>query len=61
MKHDRSVNVRLAALDALTRDIDNPGVRREIIHGLAEQTSPLMQIALVDVIVQMNDRESREA
>ncbi len=61
MKHDRSVNVRLAALDALTRDIDNPGVRGEIIHGLAVQTSPLMQIALVDVIVQMNDRESRDA
>ena len=60
MKHDRNVNVRLAALDALSRDMGDPAVRREILHALPEQTSPLMQVALVDLLVRMNDRESRE-
>jgi anti-sigma factor ChrR (cupin superfamily) len=60
MKHDRNVNVRIAALDALSREIGTPDVRREVIHALPDQTSPLMQIALVDVLVQINDGESRE-
>jgi hypothetical protein len=60
MKHDRNVNVRLAALDALSRDISIPEVHREIIHALPEQASPLMQVALVDLLVQINDRESRD-
>ena len=60
MKHDRNVNVRLAALDALARDISSPDVRQEIIVALPEQTSPLMQVALVDLLVQINDRESRD-
>ena len=60
MKHDRNVNVRLAALDALARDISSPDVRHEIIHALPGQASPLMQVALVDLLVQINDRESRD-
>jgi hypothetical protein len=60
MNHDRNVNVRLAALDALSRDIGTSGVRGEIIRTFPEQSSPLMQIALVDVLVQINDPESRE-
>jgi hypothetical protein len=60
MKHDRNVNVRLAALDALARDISDSAVRREIIQAFPGQPSPLMQIALVDLLVQINDREARE-
>jgi len=60
MNHDRNVNVRLAALDALSREIGTPGVRREIIRAFPGQSSPLMQIALVDVLVQINDPESRD-
>jgi hypothetical protein len=60
MKHDRNVNVRLAALDALSRDIGSPDVRREILYALPEQPSPVMQVALVDLLVQINDRESRD-
>ncbi|MGA9118310.1 MAG: HEAT repeat domain-containing protein [Bacteroidota bacterium] len=60
MQHDRNVNVRLAALDALSRDVHDPVVRREIIHALPGQTSPLMQIALVDILVQIDDREARD-
>ena len=60
MKHDRNVNVRLAALDALSRDLSDPFIRSEVIHTLPGQSSPLMQIALVDVLTQVNDKESRE-
>lgn len=60
MKHDRNVNVRLAALDALAREVGRPAVRTEIVHALPAQASPLMQIALVDLLVQINDGESRD-
>ena len=59
MKYDPNVNVRLAALDALTRDLNQPRVRQEIIRAFPTQVSPLMQAALVDVLVQMKDPESR--
>ena len=60
MKHDGNVNVRLAALDALAREIGRPAVRSEIVHALPAQSSPLMQMALVDLLVQINDGESRD-
>ena len=54
------MNVRLAALDALAREVGRPAVRSEIVHALPAQASPLMQIALVDLLVQINDGESRD-
>ncbi len=60
MNHDRNVNVRLAALNALSRDMDNPSVQREIIRSFPGQSSPLMQLALVNLLVQINTPESRE-
>lgn len=59
MKYDPNVNVRLAALNALTRDLNQAQVRQEIIRTFPLQASPLMQAALVDVLVQMKDPESR--
>jgi hypothetical protein len=59
MKYDPNVNVRLAALDALTRDLNQPRVRQEIIQTFPAQASPLMQAAMVDVLVQMKDPDSR--
>jgi len=61
MQHDRNVNVRLAALDALSRDVASPSVRSEVIRSLPQQSSPLMQCALVDVLVQMNSQEAKDA
>jgi hypothetical protein len=60
MNHDRNVNVRLAALNALSRDMENPPVQREIIRSFPGQSSPLMQLALVNLLVQINTPESRE-
>ena len=60
MNHDRNVNVRLAALDALAHEMGNAAVRHEIIRSLPRQSSPLMQLALVDLLVQINSGESRD-
>jgi hypothetical protein len=58
LMHDPNVNVRLATIDALkplsSRDI----VRRGVIDALPRQTSPLVQIALIDFIVEKNGREA---
>jgi len=58
LMHDPNVNVRLATIDALkplsTRDV----VRRGVIDALPRQTSPLVQIALIDFIVEKNGREA---
>jgi hypothetical protein len=58
LMHDPNVNVRLATIDALkplsTRDV----VRRGVIEALPRQTSPLVQIALIDFIVEKNGREA---
>lgn len=60
MNHDSNVNVRLAALHALSRDLDNPAVRRELLQSFPRQASPLMQLPLVNLLVQINSPESRE-
>ncbi|RPH37549.1 hypothetical protein EHM92_02400 [bacterium] len=61
MKYDRNVNVRLAALDVLARYANRPRVHQEIVRAFPAQASPLMQVALVDLLVQINDAESRAA
>jgi len=51
VKYDTSVDVRLAAVDALARYSAQPEVRRGILDALAEQQSPLVHIALIDLAV----------
>ena len=58
---DPNVNVRLAALDALSKRLGEPAVRSGLIRALDKQTSPLMQLALVDVVVESDIRESEGA
>ncbi len=51
VKYDASVDVRLAAVDALARYSAQPEVRTGIVDALAEQQSPLVHIALIDLAV----------
>jgi len=60
LEHDANVNVRLAALDAISRNFTEPAVRREVMNALPGQTSPLVQIAIVDILVQFNEKQSIE-
>jgi hypothetical protein len=54
------VNVRLAAVDALQRFSTDMRVRRGLRQALPLQTSPLVQIALIDWIADSGDRQSAE-
>jgi len=57
LMHDPNVNVRLATIDALERYASRDDVRRGTILAIERQTSPLVQIALIDFMVKTNERE----
>ena len=58
LNQDSNVNVRLSAVDALQR-FTTAQVRGELREALPQQTSPLVQIALIDSLAEARDRESR--
>jgi HEAT repeats len=59
--HDPNVNVRLASIDALVRFADQQAVRQGAIEALQSATSPLVQIALIDFVVGLQEKTSVEA
>jgi len=58
VNHDSNINVRLSAVDALAKFGNNPEVRRALVDSLPVQDSPLVQIALIDLLVQFNDKDA---
>jgi hypothetical protein len=58
LMHDPNVNVRLATVDALERFASEESVRRAAVAAMDRQTSPFVQIALIDFMVKVKDRES---
>jgi len=61
LNYDSNVNVRLAAVDALYLFHDKPIVKEGLIQSFARQSSPLVQIALIDLMVEIRERKSIEA
>ena len=61
LMHDPNDNVRLATVDALKRFADRDVVRRGAVEALPRQTSPLVQIALIDFMLETSDREAATA
>jgi hypothetical protein len=55
---DASVDVRLAAVDALRQFSTNASTRRGLAQALPHQTSPLVQIALIDLLVELQERSA---
>jgi hypothetical protein len=51
VSRDPSVNVRLAAVDALAGAAGTPRVRERALAELPAQSSPMVQIALVDLVL----------
>jgi len=60
LRYDGNVDVRLAALDALSRHGKQPLVQQGIVNALQRQQSPLVQVALIDQIVESKDRDARQ-
>ena len=58
LRYDQSVDVRLAALDALSRHVGQPQVKKTVVDALQEQQSPLVQVALIDQLVEWRDAEA---
>jgi HEAT repeat protein len=56
--HDENVNVRLASIDALKRFADRGAIRTVTIRALNSESSPLVQMALIDFVVETHDREA---
>ncbi len=61
VNHDSNVNVRLSAVDALSKFADDPQLRRALVDAIPVQDSPLVQIALIDLLVQAKARDAAPA
>jgi len=58
LRSDSSVDVRLAALESLRRYTDDRDVRRGLVDSLQPKQSPMVQIALIDALVAIQDDEA---
>jgi hypothetical protein len=58
VKNDPNVNVKLAAIDALSRVSSNANVRQSLAGSLERQESPMVQAALIDYVVDARDRRA---
>jgi hypothetical protein len=56
--HDPNVNVRLAAVDALRRVSDRPDVRLGTKRAVTDPSSPLLQVAVIDFMVETRDPQA---
>jgi len=61
VNQDQNVSVRLAAVDALRNFGDSPVARKGITQSLLKQSSPMLQIALVDLLVELHERPAVQA
>jgi putative zinc finger protein/HEAT repeat protein len=57
LNHDKSVNVRLAALYSLSRFADHHNVRDSLVASLGMQTEPIIQVVLINLLAEK--RETR--
>jgi hypothetical protein len=56
LNHDANVNVRLRAVDALENLAGRPDIQRALVDALPLQDSPLVDVALIDVLTEVNDK-----
>lgn len=61
LDNDPSVNVRLSAVDALYLFSGREEVRTALAISLSRQTSPLVQIALIDLLVSLKEKQAAAA
>ena len=57
---DPNVNVRLVTLEALTKYSKDPLVREGLVQSIIKQESPLVQSALADVMIKLQEKRSIE-
>jgi anti-sigma factor RsiW len=55
---DSNVNVRLAAVDALHAFGSSPKARKAVLGSLEKQDAPLVQVAIMDLLVDLNETDA---
>jgi len=60
LNNDQNVNVRLAAVDALSRYSDVGWVRSELVTSLTRSQPPHVQISLIEMLVEMKETSAVE-
>jgi len=58
LNHDNNDNVRLLALEALVRYSSVPEVRDGLIESIDNQTAPLVQLRLTDIMLALNEKRA---
>ena len=58
LNEDPNVNVRLATLDALVKLAHDPKVREGLVRSIDLQDSPIMQSAIADIMVKLQEKSS---
>lgn len=60
LNNDENVNVRSAAVDALASFAENPLVREGLIKSIKNQNSPMLQLKLAELMVELQDKRSAQ-
>lgn len=58
MNTDENASVRMAAMNALARYRTNPKVADALVESLPDQTDPIIQISLINILVEMNEKRA---
>jgi anti-sigma factor RsiW len=58
LNEDKSENVRLAALEALSRYVGVTDIRQELVKSFEQQTDPIIQISMINMMVNLNEKAS---
>ncbi len=58
LNNDSNVNVRLVTLEALAKLANNPKVREGLVQSILKQDTPLVQAALADIMVKLEEKRS---
>jgi anti-sigma factor RsiW len=56
LNKDENTNVRMAALEALSKFYHQPNVRKALIASLNQQNDPVVQITLIRLMVEMKEK-----
>jgi hypothetical protein len=58
LNNDRSANVRIASLNTLAEYANDPQIREGLINSIAQQKSPLVQVALATLMVELQEKKA---
>ncbi|MBX2969816.1 MAG: HEAT repeat domain-containing protein [Cyclobacteriaceae bacterium] len=61
LDNDPNVNVRLSALEALKPYVRNDQVREKLVQSISKQSSPLVQVALAELMAALQEKSSVKA